>query len=648
MTEECVSCGKDRRVATRTDEGPICSHCHRYSRPETCVSCGHNRPVITRKSDGPRCQACSARPIHICSVCGERRPAHTILDDHAVCRQCYRQPDRLCGVCGKSGRIEIAATDQNPDVCQRCYQKPLKPCSECGLREPCAHDVEFFSRPGNEGLGPLDAETLARRRRMVPRPLRTCARCGRERTAQAVWPMGPVCSGCYDAVLKAPLDCPICGTVAALTGRAGDEAICGPCAGSDRSYECRACHEPTRAVADGLCPRCYARNQFAELLSDADDSWDGLRSIPETTDSPLALVVWLRRSRGRQILCDLISAGERPSHEDLPPGKAEHYLRSLLVEADVLDPRNESLERLPDWVEALVSDDPPHIQHTVLRFAQWHVIRRARRRNTYRTVTESGGKWARQQVSVARDFLYWLDSHGTEPGDCNQALVDLWLASGNTRRYLIRDFISWAKRDRLVDKAIKVPTRNVKEPTKPLPEGERWGTLRRLLIDEGIPDDIRVAGTLVLVYGQHLSRVVLLGPESVEVGSPNSHVTVAGTPLPLPEDLAAPLRRLIAQPNRGKSAVARNGAGKRWLFPGGNPGQHITAEHLRLRLAEHGVTLREARHAALLQWAQDTPGPILASALGLHINTAVAWRDSLQADYTDFVAARAEEVVRGR
>jgi hypothetical protein len=82
-------------------------------------------------------------------------------------------------------------------------------------------------------------------------------------------------------------------------------------------------------------------------------------------------------------------------------------------------------------------------------------------------------------------------------------------------------------------------------------------------------------------------------------------------------------------------------AGRTWLFPGGNPGHHITSEHLRGRLAEHGITLRSARQAALLQWAQDTPGPILAASLGLHINTAVQWRDALQADFTEFVAVRA-------
>lgn len=106
-------------------------------------------------------------------------------------------------------------------------------------------------------------------------------------------------------------------------------------------------------------------------------------------------------------------------------------------------------------------------------------------------------------------------------------------------------------------------------------------------------------------------------------------VTVAGNPLPLPDVLAEPLQRLIGAPVRGKSSISRRTAVQRWMFPGGNPVQHITSEYLRTRLAEHGISLREARHAALLQCALDTPGPILATMLGLHINTATAWRDAI-------------------
>lgn len=636
----CIKCGRNRPVGTRTHEGPLCQNCLRYTRAETCLGCGRSRPVTSRTTEGPRCQSCTPRKLVKCSACGTKRPVQAMIDGKPVCTKCYKQPQRVCEVCGESGIITLSATDTSPDTCSRCYSAPLKPCPDCGTREPCAHDAEYLSRPGNENLGPLDAVTLARRRRMVPRPLRQCVRCLRERPAHAAWPMGHVCSTCYDAVLKHPGDCAACGKRAALIGRSGDEAICGPCAGSERTYACRRCGQASRAVADRQCARCYAQSEFDRIFADATEDWAPLRRIPQDTESPLALVVWLRNSRGAALLEELIATGETPTHAALRPGKAEHYLRSLLVQADILEERVEPLERLTEWVETLVEDDPAEMQQMLRRFAQWHVLRRARRRINAREFTESSGKWARQQVSVARHFLIWLSQHDATPEQTTQALIDLWLASGNTRRYLIRDFISWLKKDRIISKDIKVPLRTVKTPTTAISETDRWGTLRRLLTDSAVPDEIRVAGILVLVYGQHLSRVVTLRPSAVTIDEDVCRVTVAGVPLPLPADLAEPLARMSSQHNRGKSAVARKTAGRTWLFPGGNPGHHITSEHLRTRLAEHGITLRSARQAALLQWAQDTPGPILAASLGLHINTATAWRDAIQADYSEFVAAR--------
>lgn len=639
-TIECAVCGKEKTIGARTPKGPVCRNCQRSSKREQCVSCGRMRPVISRRKDGPRCQACTPRPEYDCSVCGECRPAHAMENDLPVCSKCYRQPQRTCGICGETAVITLTATDTSPDVCSRCYTAPLKPCPDCGVREPCEHDAEYYARPGNEDSDPLDAETLTRRRRRAPRPTHRCARCERDRPAQALWPMGPVCSGCYDAVLNHPAYCFACGARAALVGRLCDEPVCGPCAGSAQQYLCGHCGQLTRAVADGACPRCYAQHEFDRILDKAPEQWAPLRNIPQETGSPMALVVWLRRSRGASLLNDLVAGGAIPTHSDLPPGKAEDYLRSLLVDKGILDARIEPLERLSDWVDKLVRNDPPETQQILRMFAQWHVLRRARQRSGHRAFTDSSGKWARQQVAVARDFLGWLEQHGASLDECSQSLVDLWLASGATRRYIVRDFVSWAKKDGRMSKAIKVPLRNVMVPSTPTEDSERWSLLRSLLTDQSVADEIRVAGTLVLVYAQHLTRVVALRPSAVSNDGGVWRIQVAGSPLPLPDVLADPLRRLTGQSARGKSAIARKTAGQRWLFPGGHPGRHITAEHLRIRLAKHGITLREARHGALLQWAQDAPGPILAASLGLHINTAVAWRDAIQADYSEFAVSR--------
>ena len=77
-----------------------------------------------------------------------------------------------------------------------------------------------------------------------------------------------------------------------------------------------------------------------------------------------------------------------------------------------------------------------------------------------------------------------------------------------------------------------------------------------------------------------------------------------------------------------------------WLLPGRKPGTHITAEHLRKRLAPSGVTSRPGRHGALLALAGRPPAPILAERLGIHQARAAQWVRAAGATYADYVALR--------
>jgi hypothetical protein len=77
-----------------------------------------------------------------------------------------------------------------------------------------------------------------------------------------------------------------------------------------------------------------------------------------------------------------------------------------------------------------------------------------------------------------------------------------------------------------------------------------------------------------------------------------------------------------------------------WLLPGRKPGTHITAEHLRKRLAPHGVTSRPGRHGALLALAGRLPAPILAERLGIHQARAAQWVRAAVATYSGYVELR--------
>lgn len=646
-TDECRVCHATKPVAARDHTGAICANCRRMEASETCIGCQRTRPVANRTPEGPLCQTCAPRPLHTCGGCGEQRPAHAIVDNVAYCSRCYQQPEKTCGGCGRVTRITLAAYGDLPDLCGRCYESARPRADKQSVPAPSLRttvDVVPRTRPAAAEPSTLSRRTrLTPRKKQGPRPEHACTRCGRMRPAQAVWPMGPVCSTCYDAVLRAPQACTRCGKTAALTGILNGDAVCGPCGGDQRVYVCRSCGEPDRAVANGLCPRCHARATLAGLAHDAGPGWESLPGIADLTASPLALTNWLRRSEAAALLRDVAEQHEPPSHELLdgfPQTKAMHYLRSLLTEANLVPARDDHVERLTRWVEDLVAHDPLPRQQTVRRFASWHVIRKARRRVPHRPLTENSQRWARQQVSVARDFLMWLDDHGRDLSACSQADVDLWLVSGSTRRTVVRDFLRWAQRNSLLDRKVKVPARAVNVPVEQIDEDERWALQRTLLHDEHLTDEVRLAGTLVLLYGQHISRVVAMTPERLTApGDGTAFVTPGRTPLPLPAPLVPVVERMLTA-TRGKASVGRTASAQKWIFPGGQPGQRVTSEYLRTRLADIGITARATRRAALVQFAQDLPAPVLARALGLHINTAVEWRNGLQADFTDYVAAR--------
>ncbi|MFD9890044.1 hypothetical protein ACFWY9_11945 [Amycolatopsis sp. NPDC059027] len=95
-------------------------------------------------------------------------------------------------------------------------------------------------------------------------------------------------------------------------------------------------------------------------------------------------------------------------------------------------------------------------------------------------------------------------------GALDQNVIDRWVTTGGSMRYEARHFLCWATERRLVSK-VEVPVRP-KNTTgyRALEADERWSLLHRLWHDGTIPLDIRVGGSLVILFGQHLSRIVRL------------------------------------------------------------------------------------------------------------------------------------------
>ncbi|MEU1171055.1 hypothetical protein [Streptomyces microflavus] len=151
-----------------------------------------------------------------------------------------------------------------------------------------------------------------------------------------------------------------------------------------------------------------------------------------------------------------------------------------------------------------------------------------------------------------------------------------------------------------------------------LSEDERLDALGRLLTAPDIPGNLRVAGVIVLLYAQPLTRIVRLTVDDV-VHDGEAVLLRLGEPAsPFPEPAASLLLDYIA--DRDHMNTATNQASP-WLFPGRRAGQPFRPDHLSALLNEIGVPVAAARGAAIRQQLLEMPAPVVADALGYHDKT---------------------------
>ncbi|WP_198544864.1 MULTISPECIES: hypothetical protein [unclassified Streptomyces] len=241
---------------------------------------------------------------------------------------------------------------------------------------------------------------------------------------------------------------------------------------------------------------------------------------------------------------------------------------------------------------------------------------------------------------LAAAFLTAMRERGLALADVTQHEIDAWLASGPGTHYEVRDFVVWAarrghSRDRLV------PHRPKADP-EGLDEDSHWELLQQCLTDTALPLEVRTAGAVLLLFGQHVTRIAALPADALATVDGHTVLILDRTPIRLPEPLALLLTKLTRQEPPGGWAA---NSPRRWLFPGTRPGRHLSSTVLARRLTAHRIPVRPARTTALIQLAQDLPPAILAPMLGLHVITAQQWRRRAATDWTAYLEARRGEPV---
>jgi len=640
----CARCGRESvRIAARRPEGRICYTCY-HSDPEVfeeCAECGQSRAPAVRREDGRAlCRNCWRRPMHTCVSCGKTAAAALLDADGAVCHLCYNRPHRPrrpCGRCGQLKRIARNARDGQPDLCDGCYQGPEVTCSICSRVRPCASRDQHGQ--------PICATCYQRHRTGEP-----CARCGRIKPSTTRWPIGPVCQTCYTAVLRSPAECPRCGTVQPLIALDDHGAeVCGPCVGFAADYSCRQCGRAGNPHSRGRCAYCVLADRVNALLTGPDGAvapqLEPLAAALAAAPSPFPAIQWIKESPNTELLARLVTEGHTLTHElldALPSSRNQRYIRQLLVHTGILDERHEDLERIPGWLEHVLTDKPTVHANLARPFLHWFLLRRARQRAAIRRHPASADRDLRRRVSVALDFLAWQDQRELTLADLTQDHIDDWMAGATSqRRYLIRYFLKWTTSRRLT-RELNVPSIPRQEPQDLLDDDGRWRLLQRCLTDDSMPTDVRAAGAITLLFGPSTERLCHLTPEHLKLGDKHARLVLGRHPVLLPPRLADLLRRLVDQPQL-RPQLSRAHPGPRWLFPGMVPGKPTSTHGMTQKLGRHGIKVRTARNAALAALAADLPSPILADLTGMHRHTAIRWVLYARRDWAEYLAARAED-----
>src|SRR5215813_13451032 len=460
------------------------------------------------------------------------------------------------------------------------------------------------------GLPPVLATGHRRLRALRARPA-TASPLARGTGVRPVLPRRPA----------APGPCIRCGQQRRLVAPSGPGAdTCADCAQIPVFSACTECGTEDKLYEKGRCARRSLRRRVRDLLSAGTGivpaQLSGVFDAVTAARQPRSALNWLRKGAGAGLLADVAAGRLAISHEALdahPHRRAADYLRHMLTAAGTLSARDEELARAGQWLgTAIEAIEPAADRRLVQAYATWQVMRRLRASAAAAGRPRTPTAHARNNIRAAAGLLAWLRGRGTELAACGQADIDQWLRTGPSA-CLARDFLAWAaSRGHCQRLSIPAPPR----ATGPaISQDQRWTLTAQLLHDTTLDPTDRVAGCLLLLYGQPLSRIAAMTTSQVTRRGIETFLQLGRHDVPVP----------------GPPATA-------WLFPGHLPSRPITPARLGERLRAMGIYAQTGRRAALLDLAAQLPAAVLADLLGLHETTAAKWMHQAGGDWSRYAA----------
>ncbi|MER6651305.1 hypothetical protein ABT248_12260 [Streptomyces sp. NPDC000971] len=374
-----------------------------------------------------------------------------------------------------------------------------------------------------------------------------------------------------------------------------------------------------------------------------------LAEVLERYDNPYSLVLYLRRPGGQLIRA--MASGELECSHDALDGLRQtpsvHQLRGLLVLSEVLEPREEQLAQFRRDVR-LCLDGVTHPQNrsVLARYAQWHLMPLAHEHLGRAGFNRFQREHLRRRLHTARDMLDYLRRGGCGLAEISQNRVDQWLIANKTLQSYARPFLIWAASCGLAPQNVAVATAVKSVDRSIMSDGDRILTALKLETDASQPILDRVAGCLVLQYGQRTDRLVKLTTGHVRVHPEEPGVLglqLGRDPLWLRPRLSALLQQLIDE--RRPLAAPLRTRETPYLFPGLRPDQPMHSNTLQRRLKCLGVpSVSKARNGAWLALVGAVHWKMLADLLGAADGTAHTWHALNGGDRASYVASRLKAV----
>lgn len=564
----------------------------------TCESCSRAIRMPHRTPGGGRhCSRCerNARSVP-CAKCGRTKPVQRTIDGQRFCRDCWRADPRSFGNCSRCGQHATIIVRRPELICLACYTAPIKTCGLCG-------------KPGRI------ASHLASRR---------------------------VCARCYYA-MRSPQPCPECGRKVFLTGFMNGHKVCADCAGTPVTMACPGCGSIEEVRKHHLCVECRRPIAIQQLLADeAGEIRSELQPLAQYLithhGSAISLERWLHKSRCAVVLRELAD-GTLPLTaaaiiNRATTGQAEAFLLSLLARSGVLPELDVQAARFDWWFkEWLTSIEASEDRLILQRYCTWELLRSSRtHRAASPSSTRSVSSFRRHRAALKHcaALLQEIRSQEETLATFPQRRLDAFLTGSPSQRDALAPFTRWLQRHRL--STLHVEFRTNRLEGRNYEADHRWQMARRFLSDPDMDAKTRTAGLLVLLYGMQLTRIVTLTRAQVDATSRPVKLTVGAEPIELPEIL-------------GEAVTALTHASKNhpegWLFPGRNPGRHLTPVPVSRRLRKEGLRAASARTTALIELTRQMHPRIVSDLLGITPASAAAWSRLAGGDWSEYPKLRA-------